>query len=105
MKIFEEIILAPSRAEREHETMAKTRIGWTLGLFLAVGLTGSSGGCGPAALNPTDQQKVEEVVKKERVGRHQELNENLAAAKQLQGDARKTEAASRKAALRGKAGP
>jgi hypothetical protein len=85
--------------------MDNMRFSRTLGLFLAVGLTGSSGGCGPPALTPIEQQKVEEVVKQERVGRHKELKEDLKAAKQLQANAQKTQAVTRKAALRGQAGP
>jgi hypothetical protein len=77
--------------------MENTRFIRTLGLFLVLGLTGLSAGCGPTALSPTDQEKVDTGIKKDRVGRHKELNEDLKAGKQVQGK----QAPGRKAANRG----
>jgi len=73
----------------------------TFGLFLVLGLTGLSGGCGPTELSPTDREKVDAVIKKERAGRHKELNEDLKTAKQTQGNAQKQQTSARKAAHRG----
>jgi hypothetical protein len=80
--------------------MQLARFVQTLGLSLALGLAGLAGGCGPAALSPTDQQKVEEIGKQERAGRHQELK----AVQKTQADAKKDQGAGRKAAHRGQAG-
>jgi hypothetical protein len=77
--------------------MPTARIVRTLGLFCVLGLAGLAGGCGPAALNPADQEKVERVIKEERKGRHQELK----ATQKLQADAQKKQGAARKAAHRG----
>jgi hypothetical protein len=77
--------------------MENTRFIRTLGLFLVLGLTGLSDGCGPTALSPTDQEKVDAGIKKDRVARHKELNEDLKAGKQVQGK----QAAGRKAAHQG----
>jgi hypothetical protein len=72
----------------------------TLMLFLVLGLAGQAGGCGASALNPADQEKVEEIGKKERAGRHQELK----AVHKNQADAEKNQATARKGAHRGAAG-
>jgi hypothetical protein len=68
----------------------------TLWLVLVLGHIGLSAGCGPTPLSPTDQVKFDAAIKKDRVGRHKELNE-VKASKQVQGK----QAAGRKAAHRG----
>jgi hypothetical protein len=73
----------------------------TFGLYLVLGLTGLSGGCGPTALSPTDREKVDAVIKKEHVGRHKELNEDKRSAKQLKGDTQRKQAAGRSGAQQG----
>jgi hypothetical protein len=99
------IILAPSRADREQKTMENKRFIPTVGLFLVLGLTWFSGGCGPTALSPADQEKVDATIKKERTGRHKELNEDLKTAKQAQGNVQNKRAGARRAANRGQGGP
>jgi hypothetical protein len=84
--------------------MENKRFVRTLGVFLVLGLTGLSGGCGPTALSPSDQAKVDAGIQKERAGRHKELNADLKAAKQLQGNVEKKQAAGRKAGRRGPGG-
>ena len=84
--------------------MENKRLIRTLGLFLVLGLTGLSGGCGPTALGPADQEKVDAIIKKERAGRHKELNEDLKAAKQARGNVQKKQAAGGEPRRRGPGG-
>jgi hypothetical protein len=74
--------------------MEKRQFMRTAELVLVLGVTGLAGGCGPSVLSPTDQVKVDAAIKKDRVGRHQELN----AAKQAQGSMQRKQAAGRKVA-------
>jgi hypothetical protein len=99
------IILCCSLAYRDKKAMEKRQFVRTLGLVLVLGVTGLAGGCGPAALSPADQEKVNATIKNERAGRHKELNEQLKAAKQLQGNAQQKQAVARKAAHRRTGGP
>jgi hypothetical protein len=101
----QEILLAASRADREQKTMENMRLIRTLGLFMMLGLTGSSGGCGPTALSPADQEKVDAIIKKEHAGRHKELNDDLKSAKQARGNVQKQRAGARRAANPGQGEP
>ena len=74
----------------------------TLGLFLAVGLVGLAGGCGPGPQSPADQKVADEIIRKEHAGHHQQLKADV---KKIQADAKKIEGASKKGGHRGQTGP
>jgi hypothetical protein len=101
----QEILIAASRADREQKTMEYMRLIRTVGLFTMLGLTGSSGGCGPTALSPADQEKVDAIIKKEHAGRHKELNDDFKSAKQARGNIQKQRGGARRAANPGQGEP
>jgi hypothetical protein len=63
-----------------------------LALGLGLVLAELAGGCGPAPLNPTEQAKSDEVIRKEHAGRHQEVK----AAQRLQAADQNKQGASRR---------
>jgi hypothetical protein len=85
--------------------MENARFIRTSGLFLVLGFTWFLGGCGPTALSPTDQEKVDATIKNQHAGRHKELNEDLKITKQAQGNVQKKRAGARGGANRGQGGP
>jgi hypothetical protein len=78
--------------------MEQKRLIPTFGLCVWLGVTGLTGGCGPTALSTSERAKVDEGIKKERAGRHKELNEDMKTAKQQKGDAQRKQAAGRRGA-------
>ena len=73
----------------------------TFGFSLALSLTWLTAGCGPTALSTTERAKVDEVIKKERVGRHKELNVEMKTAKPQKGETQRKQAAGRRGAHQG----
>jgi hypothetical protein len=94
-------ILTQLQVDREQQSMENRRFIPTFGFFLVLGLTGLTAGCGPTALSTTERAKVDEVIKKERVGRHKELNEDMKTSKQQNGDTQRKQAAGRRGARQG----